>query len=57
MKAASELYGAADFADGSPRVVDSQGTFTWQRRTGRGLDVYFIAGNVESNTVMVAPRD
>jgi hypothetical protein len=56
VQAKVKLDGAADFADGSSRVVDSQGTFSWQRRTGRGLEVYFIAGDVESNTVRIAPR-
>jgi hypothetical protein len=44
-----------EFAAGSMRKVDPQGRFTWQRRINpqANLEVYFTAGQVQSNTVTI----
>lgn len=34
-------------------VVDSEGSFTWQRRTGKQITVRFINGEIRSNTVRI----
>ena len=36
-----------------PRPVEADGTFTWSRRTGRQLKVYFAQGSVRSNTISI----
>ena len=36
--------------------VASNGTFTWQRKTGKRIYVYFQHAAVRSNTVSIAPR-
>ena len=38
------------------RTVGSDGTFTWQRKTGKRTYVYFQHAAVRSNTVNIAPR-
>jgi hypothetical protein len=50
------LSGESEFARGSTRVVGTDGTFEWQRRTGKRVQVYFTVGNVTSNTVSIAAR-
>jgi hypothetical protein len=44
-----------EFAAGASRQVDDKGAFTWQRRvkSGVGIEVYFTAGQVRSNTVTI----
>jgi len=36
--------------------VDSDGTFTWQRKTGKQITVYFSSGTVRSNSVTIPAR-
>jgi hypothetical protein len=45
-----------EFAAGASRQVDDKGAFTWQRRvkSGVGIEVYFTAGPVRSNTVTIS---
>ena len=38
------------------RTVGADGTFTWQRKTGKRTYVYFQHAEVRSNTVTIAPR-
>ena len=40
----------------SNRTVASDGTFTWQRKTGKRIYVYFQHASIRSNTVNIAPR-
>jgi hypothetical protein len=44
-----------EFAAGSTRQVDAQGTFMWQRRINpqANLEVYFTAGELRSNAVTI----
>lgn len=37
-------------------VVASDGTFTWSRRSGKAISVYFSYGDVKSNTVVIRKR-
>jgi hypothetical protein len=34
-------------------VVDSEGSFTWQRRTGKQITVRFISSETRSNVVRI----
>jgi len=36
--------------------VNSDGTFTWQRKTGKQITVYFSSGTIRSNSVTIPPR-
>ena len=36
--------------------VDSDGTFTWQRKTGKQITVYFSSGTIRSNSVTIPAR-
>ena len=38
------------------KKVASDGTFTWQRKTGKRIYVYFQHASIRSNTVNIAPR-
>ena len=51
--------GPKPYAPGSGvRTVDAQGEFTWQRRAGKKVYVYFRAGDeVRSNRVIIRPRN
>ena len=49
--------GETDFAAGTGvRTVSADGTFTWQRKTGKKVYVYFEHAGVRSNTVTIAAR-
>lgn len=39
----------------STRVVSADGTFTWQRQTGKKVYVYFTAGDTRSNRIVIRP--
>lgn len=51
-----KLAGQSEYSAGSARVVDAAGGFTWQRRTGKKVFVYFQAGDVRSDRVVIAAR-
>jgi len=38
------------------QTVAADGTFTWGRKTGKRTYVYFMHGEVRSNSVTIAPR-
>jgi hypothetical protein len=38
------------------QTVDAAGTFTWSRKTGKKISVYFTHGDVRSNTVTIGAR-
>ena len=38
------------------QTVAADGTFTWQRKTGKKISVYFVHGGVSSNTIAIAAR-
>lgn len=38
------------------RTVASDGTFTWQRKTGKKTSIYFQHAEVRSNTVTISAR-
>jgi len=52
------LSDRVEFTAGSTREVASDGSFTWQRRAKpqTSVEVYFMAGDVTSNTVTIAGR-
>jgi predicted outer membrane repeat protein len=37
------------------RTVDANGRFTWQRKSGKKLYVYFTSGDVRSNRLVIGP--
>lgn len=49
------LQGQVRYSDGSTRIVDDAGLFTWQRITGKTTYVYFIAedGSVRSQRIII----
>ena len=59
LQAMVRLSTQTEFAAGSTRQVSAQGGFTWQRRTQAtvGVEVYFTAGDISSNTVTIAGRE
>ena len=40
----------------SARTVSADGTFTWQRKTGKKIYVYFEHAEARSNTVTISAR-
>ena len=49
--------GETDFAAGTGvRTVSADGTFTWQRKTGKKVYVYFEHAEARSNTVTISAR-
>lgn len=56
VQARVRLQGQSGFAFGSVRVVADDGSFDWQRRTGKRVDVFFTAGALESNRVTIPAR-
>ena len=51
--------GQTSYTEGVSRVtVNAEGDFTWQRRTGKKVYVYFrgIDSDVKSNRVIIRPR-
>jgi hypothetical protein len=51
--------GQTDYTQGSARrTIDAEGDFTWQRRTGKKVYVYFrsVDSDVKSNRVIIAAR-
>ena len=51
------LRGAATFTQGAgTRPIDTDGSFTWQRSTGKQLSVYFTSSGAKSNTVTIKAR-
>lgn len=49
--------GESSFAEGAGRrTVSSDETFTWQRRTGKKVSLYFAHEGVKSNTITIAAR-
>ena len=54
-----KLPGQTSYTEGVSRVtVNAEGDFTWQRRTGKKVYVYFrgIDSDVKSNRVIIRPR-
>lgn len=50
------LAGQTAYRTGVVRpTVGSDGSFTWQRRTGKGVRVYFVAEDLRSNRVIIRP--
>ena len=49
-------FPAEPYAPSGVRVVDEDGTFTWQRRAARKTYVYFIHGDTRSNRVIIPRR-
>jgi hypothetical protein len=48
--------GQTGFTPGSNvRTVDADGRFTWQRKSGKKLYVYFTSGDVRSNRLVIGP--
>jgi len=48
--------GQVEFTAGTNvRTVDADGRFTWQRKLGKKFTVYFTAGDVRSNRLVVGP--
>ncbi len=56
VQARVHLAGELDYYDGSRRVVNGQGDFTWRRITGKKVYVYFIAPSegVRSNRIVIS---
>ncbi len=55
----TKFPGQTGYAEGSARpTIDAQGDFTWQRRTGKKIYVYFrsVDSDVKSNRVIIAAR-
>lgn len=51
------LAGQNAFSQGiGIRAIDAEGRFTWKRMTGKRTQVYFVAGDVRSNTVTIDAR-
>lgn len=55
LQARVRLMGTSGFFDGSTRTVDAEGGFEWQRRGGRGVQVFFTTDTTQSNRVKI-PR-
>lgn len=51
-----KLAGQDEYEAGSFRTVGLDGDFTWQRRTGKKLFVYFESGSVRSNRLIMTAR-
>ena len=49
------LRGQTGYAPGATRELDAQGSFTWQRTTGKKVYVVFRDGDVKSNRVIIKP--
>ena len=58
VQARVKLAGLLEYRDGSTRIVQPDGSFQWQRKTGKKVYVYFIAddGEVRSNRVIIPAR-
>jgi len=58
VQARVKLAGQLEYRVGSTRIVQPDGTFRWQRKTGKKVYVYFIAdgGEVRSNRVIISAR-
>jgi len=58
VQARVKLAGQLEYRDGSTRIVQPDGTFRWQRKTGKKVYVYFIAddGGVRSNRIIISAR-
>jgi len=58
VRARVHLAGEVDYEDGTSRVVRSDGTFQWERKTGKRVYVYFVAeeGAVRSNRIVIPPQ-
>ena len=48
--------GQPSFTEVTSRPVNTAGEFTWQRKTGKRIAVYFISGDVRSNTVVIGAK-
>lgn len=53
VKSRVRLSGQPKYRTGVTRPVDTDGAFTWQRRTPRKVYVYFVSGDVRSNRVVI----
>ena len=52
-----KLRGQVGYTAGSARrIVDDEGRFTWQRRAGKTLYVYFVADSIRSTVVRIPGR-
>ena len=58
VQARVKLAGELEYRDGSTRIVQPDGSFQWQRKTGKKVYVYFIADDrqVRSNRVIIPAR-
>ena len=45
--------GQTSFSEVTSRPVITAGEFNWQRKTGKRIAVYFMSGDVRSNTVVI----
>lgn len=51
------LAGQSGHTEGTgKRTIGADGSFEWQRKTGKRASVYFTSGDVRSNTVVIAAR-
>lgn len=51
------LPGQTEYSEGTgTRTIDVGGRFEWQRKTGKKAYVYFMSGDVKSNTVVIDAR-
>lgn len=50
------LGGRGPFVQGRSLSADDDGAFTWKRRTGKSIEVYFRADDVASNTIEIPRR-
>lgn len=51
------LPGQTSYSQGSgARTIGADGRFDWQRKTGKKAYVYFVSGDVKSNTVVISAR-
>jgi Listeria-Bacteroides repeat domain (List_Bact_rpt) len=48
--------GETSYTAGVARPVILSGEFTWQRKTGKRVSVYFMSGDVRSNTIVIEAR-
>ena len=51
-----KLRGQPSYAEGSRPLLDGAGDFTWQRKTGKKVYVYFRADGVKSNRLIIDSR-
>ena len=57
VRAHVKLRGQADYRPGRLVDVTTDGTFSWQRTTGKKTYVYFTGASVESNRVVIPAAD